>query len=50
LLSSTGSSTSIAIYVIGACVVGALIVAYAPRSSGDAGSGDAAPLKEGVSS
>jgi uncharacterized membrane protein YeaQ/YmgE (transglycosylase-associated protein family) len=51
LLTSTGSSTSIALYVITACVVGAVVVAFAPRPSGTlvgTTAEDGAPVKEGA--
>ncbi len=53
LLASTGSSISIAIYVIAACALGAVVVAFAPRSSTMLAGRTAdtpTPMKEGTKS
>lgn len=49
LLTSTGSSTSIAFYVIAACALGALVVAFAPRVPNTPNStAPDAPVKQGA--
>ncbi|MDF2826642.1 MAG: major facilitator superfamily 1 [Mycobacterium sp.] len=50
LLTSTGSSTSIAFYVIAACAVGAVVVACAPRTQPAPAHDEITPVSEGAPS